>query len=408
MTNLIPALDQKVFEKIQTLSQTATVQKALKIIEEEVDFAMQEQIDLCEIPAPTFEESARAQEIAKRMRLYGLTDVSFDEIGNVIGKRPGTKGDKNIVIAAHMDTVFPAGTDVTVKKDGNIYRAPGIGDNCSGLRALLQVLRALEKTGIQTEENLWFVGTVGEEGNGDIRGAKHLVANNKIDAFIAVDSTDVGRVLRGAVGSHRYRITVQGPGGHSFAAFGKTSSAIQAMMRAGAKIADIQVPKEPKTTFTIGTIKGGTSVNTIAAQCQVDIDIRSVANTELEKVEEKVFAAFDQAVTEENARWDIKDEALKVRWSKEQIGNRPAGLRADNCPVLQAARSAQKVLGIELTNYGLSSTDANAPMSRNIPSTCLCSGGNGVGAHTLGEYFEMKDTHLGPQLILLTVLALTG
>ena len=147
----------------------------------------------------------------------------------------------------------------------------------------------MEKTGIKTEENLWFVGSVGEEGNGDIRGAKHLVANNKIDAFIAVDSTDVGRVLRGAVGSHRYRITVQGPGGHSFAAFGKTPSAIHAMMRAGAKIADIQVPKEPKTTFTIGTIKGGTSVNTIAAQCQVDIDIRSVANAELEKVEEKVL-----------------------------------------------------------------------------------------------------------------------
>lgn len=406
MTNSIPELDQNVFEKIQALSQTAEVQKALKLIEEEVDFAMQEQIDLCEIPAPTFEESVRAQEIVKRMRSYGLTDVSVDEIGNVIGKRPGTKGEKNIVIAAHMDTVFPAGTDVTVKKEGNTYRAPGIGDNCSGLRAILQVLRALEKSGIQTEENLWFVGSVGEEGNGDIRGAKHLVANNKIDAFIAVDSTDVGRILRGAVGSHRYRITVQGPGGHSFAAFGKTPSAIHAMMRAGAKIADIQVPKEPKTTFTIGTIKGGTSVNTIAPQCQVDIDIRSVANAELEKVEAQVFAAFDQAIAEENARWGITDDQRKVHWVKEQIGNRPAGLRPDNCPVLQAARSAQKLLGIALTNYGLSSTDANAAMSKNIPSTCLCSGGNGVGAHTLGEYFEMKDTHLGPQLILLTVLGL--
>lgn len=218
---------------------------------------------------------------------------------------------------------------MTVKKEGNIYRAPGIGDNCSGLRAILQVLRALEKSGIQTEENLWFVGSVGEEGNGDIRGAKHLVANNKIDAFIAVDSTDVGRILRGAVGSHRYRITVQGPGGHSFAAFGKTPSAIHAMMRAGAKIADIQVPKEPKTTFTIGTIKGGTSVNTIAPQCQVDIDIRSVANAELEKVEAQVFAAFDQAIAEENARWEISDDKRKVHWFKEQIGNRPAGLRPD-------------------------------------------------------------------------------
>ena len=396
----IPQLNEKVLELVQTVAKEPAVADALKLIADQMEIAMQEQIELCEIEAPTFHEEKRAASVAERMKRYGLSNVHIDEIGNVIGVRKGSGNGPVLALGAHMDSVFPAGTDVKVRQEGNIYRAPGIGDNCSGLRAILQVLRALEAQKIETVGDIWFVGTVGEEGNGDIRGSKHLCANNKLDGFIAVDSTDVGRVLYGAVGSHRWRLSIDGPGGHSFAEFGNAPSAIHAVCRAGDKVADIQVPTDPKTTFTIGTIKGGTTVNTIAAHCEVDVDIRSVSNEELLRVEEAVKA--------ENARWGVTDETKQLKLTKTQIGNRPGGMRPHDCPVLQAARSAQKVLGIELTNYGMSSTDANAPMSRNIPATCLCSGGKGIGAHTVNEYFVMEHTELGPQLIMLAALSLAG
>ena len=266
-----------------------------------------------------------------------------------------------------------------------------------------------EITGIETEGDILFVGTVGEEGLGDIRGSKALFdGSHRIDGFIAIDSTDVGRVLCGATGSHRWRLTVEGAGGHSYADFGKVPSAIHAICRAGAKMANFRVPSDPKTTYTIGTVKGGTTVNSIAARASVEVDMRSVSNEELLALEAKILEAFEEGVREENEFWGVTDEALRLRLVKEAIGNRPAGMRPDDCPVLQSARAAQKSLGIELTKYMCSSTDANAPMSLGIPSTCLCSGGKGVNAHTTKEYFEMVDTHLGPQLVFLTTCLLVG
>lgn len=229
----IPQLNEKVLELVQTVAKESAVADALKLIADQTEIAMQEQIELCEIEAPTFHEEKRAASVAERMKRYGLSNVHIDEIGNVIGVRKGSGNGPVLALGAHMDSVFPAGTDVKVRQEGNIYRAPGIGDNCSGLRAILQVLRALEAQKIETVGDIWFVGTVGEEGNGDIRGSKHLCANNKLDGFIAVDSTDVGRVLYGAVGSHRWRLSIDGPGGHSFAEFGKAPSAIHAVCRAG-------------------------------------------------------------------------------------------------------------------------------------------------------------------------------
>lgn len=402
--NILPSYQKQQ----ENLANNPKVQKALQICKDEVDQAMQDQIELCEIEAPSFQEGNRATRLVEKFKEIGLTDVKIDEAGNVIVTRKGTKAAPVIAIGAHMDSVFPKGTDVKVKKEGNCYRAPGIGDNCSGLRALLQVARALQEADIQTDGTLLFVGTVGEEGNGDLKGSKYFCAHNKIDGFIAVDSTDVGRVLSGAVGSHRWRITIEGPGGHSFADFGKKPSAIHAMCRAGAIIADIEVPTDPKTTFTIGTIKGGTSVNTIAQSAQVDVDIRSVSNEELLKAEEKILKAFESAVEAENKRWGIDSEELEVQLKKEMIGNRPAGVRPADCPVIQSALAAQKALGIALTNHGMSSTDANVPMSMDIPSTCLCSGGKGIGAHTLQEHFIMENTELGPQLVMLTALSLVG
>lgn len=409
MTQNIPPLSEEVLAQVKKLAEKPEVKAAMEQAAREVDRAMEEQIELCEIEAPTFHEEGRARRVAELMRAYGLTDVVTDPIGNVVGRRPGKGNGPVLALGAHMDTVFPAGTDVKVRREGNIYRAPGIGDNCSGLRALLQILRMFNDQKIETEGDILFVGTVGEEGNGDIRGSKALFDGTRhIDGFIAIDSTDVGRVLNGATGSHRWRLSVDGKGGHSYAEFGRCPSAIHAICRAGAKVGCFKVPADPKTTYTIGTIKGGTTVNTIAAHCEVEVDMRSVSNEELLKLEARVLKAFEEAVQEENDFWGITDESLKLKLTKTQIGNRPAGMRPDDCPVLQTARSAQKVLGIELTKYMCSSTDANAPMSLGIPSTCLCSGGRGVNAHSVTEYFEKVDTQLGPQLVFLTAAALTG
>ncbi|HIU84587.1 MAG TPA: M20/M25/M40 family metallo-hydrolase, partial [Candidatus Aphodousia gallistercoris] len=278
----------------------------------------------------------------------------------------------------------------------------------SGLRALLQIIRSLNEADIQTEGDIYFVATVGEEGLGDIRGSKHFVATHTIDGFIAIDNTEIGRILKGAVGSHRYRVTIEGPGGHSYGNFAEVGSAIHAMCIAGNMIAHLKTPKEPKTTFTIGTITGGTSVNSIAPSCSVEIDMRSLDNDALLKIEAEILACFDKAVAEENAIWNITDPAKQVHWKKENIGNRPAGMRPADCPVLQVSRSALEALGQKLTNYGVSSTDANAPVSLGIPATCLSSGGFQYKCHTVHEYFDKIDIHLGPQLLILTAVGLVG
>lgn len=404
-------LDETILATVTRIAQTAPVKAALQQCVDEAEFAKGEQIRISEIPAPTFKESVRAEEIARLLRAYGLTDVVIDPIGNVVGRRPGTLGKKGPVLAmgAHMDTVFPEGTDVRVTEKDGAYYGPGLGDNASNLRSMMQILRALTEQKIQTQGDLLFVGTVGEEGNGDIRGVKALFDGSRhIDGFLALDSSDVGRILYGATGSHRWRVTISGAGGHSYADFGLIPSAIHAMGRAVAKIADVEVPEEPKTTFSVGLIKGGTSVNTIAPSAVVDVDMRSVDNETLLKLEKTILETFHQAVAEENARWKVTDDEKKLRVSFEQIGSRPAGLRPVDCPVLQSARSAQKVLGIPMTKYNCASTDANKPISLGIPATCLSSGGIGRGAHTLEEHFIFKDIHLGPQLALLTALALVG
>lgn len=404
----IPPLDEKVFEAVKALKEEPVIGKALQKAFDETDEAMKEQIELCEIPAPTFEESVRAEEIARRMKKYGLKDVHIDEIGNVVGLRSGSGNGPVLALGAHMDTVFPAGTDVKVRQDGNRYFAPGIGDNCSGLRALLHVLRLFNELNIETEGDIYFVGTVGEEGNGDTRGSKFFNEHHKVDGFIAIDNTDVGRILKGAIGSHRWRFCIDGKGGHSYGAFGDTPSAIHAMCLAGAKVAKLKVPANPKTTFTIGMIKGGQSVNSIAPHCEVDVDIRSLDNEMLLQTEAAIMKCFEEGVAEENANWPVTDEAKILKLTKTQIGNRPAGIRPPECPVLQTARSAQKLLGIELTNYGYSSTDANAPVSQGVPATCLSAGGAQINTHTVKEYFDKIDIHLGPQLIFLTAAALVG
>lgn len=406
-------IDEAVQATVRTVAKDARMQKALAIAHDRAEEAMALQVHISEIPAPTFEERTRAEEIVRLMKEAGLEDVTIDEIGNVIGHRPGRNPEGPLLaIGAHMDTVFPAGTDVKVRREGNTYYGPGIGDNASGVRTVLEAVRALNEAGVETEGDIWFCTTVGEEGLGDIRGSKHLFreknAVNKIDGFLAVDNSNIGRILFGAIGSHRWRFTVKGPGGHSYGAFGETPSAIHAICLAGAKVAHLKVPETPRTTFTIGTIKGGTSVNTIAATASCDVDIRSLGDRELLDAEAKIRAAFEEAVREENEIWGVTDPKKMVRLEAEMIGNRPAGTRPDDCPVLQTSRAAQAELGLELTDYMSSSTDANAPVSLGIPATCLSSGGRQMRTHTVEEYYECFDIHLGPQLLMLTAVSLAG
>lgn len=405
----IPSINESVLQAMKVLATDPKIQKGLQIAKDQASFAMQEQVELCEIASPTFEEATRAKEIARRMEQYGLTDVSIDEIGNVVGVRKGTGNGPVLVIDAHMDTVFPMGTDVKVRREGDTYYAPGIGDNTSGCRALLQLIRCFNEADIKTEGDILFVGTVGEEGNGDIRGAKFIVKGDRqVDGYIAIDSFSEGVVVNGGVGCHRWRVSIDGKGGHSFMDFSQIPSAIHAMCHAGHLIDHLVPPSEPYTTFNIGTIKGGTSVNTIAPHCEVDIDIRSISNDELLKLEAQIFEALDAGVEEENKRWGITDPEKMLTLTKTQIGDRPAGSRDGGCPVIQCALSAQKVLGVELTQYGPSATDANAPISKNIPAACLGSGGLSEKFHTLDEYFVDRDSYKGPQLVFLAACMLVG
>ena len=405
----IPAIDESVLAQMQVVASLPKVQKGLQIAQDQAERAMVEQVELCEIASPTFHEETRAKEIARRMKEYGLTDVTMDGIGNVVGVRKGKGNGPVLVIDAHMDTVFPHGIDVTVRREGDTYYAPGIGDNTSGCRALLQLVRCFNESGVETEGDVLFVGTVGEEGNGDIRGAKFMVnGDRQVDGYIAIDSFSEGVVVNGGVGCHRWRVNIAGPGGHSFVDFSQVPSAIHAMCHAGHLIGHLAPPSEPYTTFNIGTIKGGTSVNTIAPNCEVDIDIRSIANEELLKLEAQIFEALDAGVAEENKRWGITNSDKMVKLTKTQIGDRPAGARGGDCPVIQCALSAQKILGIELTQYGPSATDANAPISKNIPAACLGSGGISEKYHTVDEYFIDKDSFKGPQLVFLAACTWVG
>lgn len=409
MKDRVPEIEEAMLERVRGLAARDDVARAMSICKEQVAEAMAEQVKIAEIESPTFAEKVRGEAVMELMRAYGLTDVVMDPSGNVVGRRPGTGSGPTLAIAAHLDTVFPAGTDLKVRREGNLYYGPGIGDNASGIRSMLQVLRALEGAGIRTEGDILFVGTVGEEGNGDIRGAKALFdGSRKIDGFMALDMADVNTLQNGATGAHRWRLSIEGEGGHSYLDYGHVPSAIHAMCRAGALIADLDLPETPTTTYTIGTIKGGTTVNTIAAKCSVDVDLRSVDVAELAKLEETVLAAFEKAVELENAHWPKADAAHQLKLVKTQIGNRPAGLRPDNCPAVQAALAAMATMGIEVKQCRPSSTDANMPMSINIPAVCIGTGGVTNLEHSLKEFFDSTDMEKGPQLATLIALALVG
>ncbi len=382
------------------------VRQALAFVARTEPATIEEQIAICEIEAPPFKEARRAADYRRRMEALGLKNIRIDSVGNVIGERPGEPGQPVIVISGHLDTVFPEGTDVRVKREGTLLRGPGIGDDCRGLTVVLAVARAMNDAQIRTRGTVLFVGTVGEEGAGNLRGVRHLFERElrgRVGYFISVDGTGY-TMTKDAVGSHRYRVAFKGPGGHSYGDFGMPNPT-HALGRAIAKIADLQVPADPKVTFSVGVVEGGSSVNAIAGEASMLVDMRSVNPAALDSLDARFQAAVRQAVAEENARWPAHPARLTV--DVQSIGIRPAGTQRADAPIVRAARAAGERLGFTPAATP-SSTDANIPISLGIPSLTIDAGGIGQGAHSLAESWDSKGSEKGTQWALLLVLALAG
>ncbi|MDQ3996972.1 MAG: M20/M25/M40 family metallo-hydrolase [Gemmatimonadota bacterium] len=380
---------------------------ALQTIRDDNSWTLSQQVSLCEIPAPPFGEARRAAEYRRRLAALGLRNVRIDAEGNAIGERPGTGAGPTVVIAGHLDTVFPESTDVRTRRVGDRIYGPGIGDDCRGLAVVLAVARAFQRAGVRTNGTVIFVGNVGEEGPGNLRGVRHLYdkeLKGRIDYFISVDGTGLGLTSR-AVGSNRYRVTYKGPGGHSFGDFGMPSP-IHALGRAISRIADLEVPAAPKTTFNVGIVRGGTSVNSIAFEASMDVDMRSESAQALGEVDVKVRRMLGEALNEENAR--AREAKGHLALVIDTIGIRPAGTQSDTSAIVRAAQSAAGALGFTV-RPGASSTDANVPIGRGLPGIAIDGGGRGDGAHSLDEWYEDgAQGWLGPQWAALIVAALAG
>lgn len=399
-----PAAQERATDVGPLLLKDAAIVAAVAAAKKNEPWALEEQVRLCEIPAPPFKETARGKAYAQAFRELGLQSVRIDKVGNVLGERPGAGARPHVLFSAHLDTVFPEETDVRVTRLGSILKGPGIGDDCRGLAVVLGVIKAMADANVQTEGTITFVGTVGEEGLGDLRGVKQLFEGElkgKIDRFVSVDGTGLG-ITHIGVGSKRYRVAFKGPGGHSYGAFG-LANPIHALGRTIAKIGDFQVPTEPKTTFNVGRVGGGTSVNSIAFEAWAEVDMRSADAAALQSVDANFHRAVDAALEEENLRWGNRG---KLAVDKTLVGDRPAGRTPASSPIVQAAVSVTTALGLP-ASLDEGSTDANIPMSLGIPAVTIDGGGRGTGAHSLGETFDSTNSEQGTARALLLAIALT-
>ncbi len=397
---------------MEELLRCNAVQEAFRFLKEDDERALQETLEMCQIPAPSYQEEKKEEYVFHKMQEAGLEDVHIDEVGNVLGVRKGNGNGPRIVLAGHTDTVFPMETDLTLKQDGNRYSCPGIGDDTRAVAELLSIARAMNAVGIRGEGDIVFCANVCEEGLGDLRGTKHVFgvdgsARHPFDGFISIDDKNTSGIIYQAVGSERYLVTFHGTGGHSYTGFG-IPSPIHAMGRAIAKISDFQVPSAPKTTFTVGVVNGGSSVNVIAEESSMLVDMRSLDANALAELSAKFHKAVEEAVEEENARWGLGiNDSDCITVTFEQKGKRPAGTQEKQCQIVQAANVANQVIGMETLYIGAASTDANIPISLGIPAITVGWGGKG-GEHTIHEWYEHTETWKGPQRDLLLLLALSG
>ena len=400
-----------------TLSARATEDSLLKVAEDprvergfdwiggNARWVTDQQVRLTEIPAPEFQESDRGAALRELLYASGLK-VHTDSTGNVIGERAGAEGSSVILIAAHLDTVFPAGTDVHVKRDGNRLVAPGISDNGAGLAAIAGLARALAESHVRTTKTILIAGDVGEEGEGNLRGIRALVESygKRLAAVIAVDGPSSDHITTQGIASRRFEVSVSGHGGHSWSDFGAPNP-ITAISRGIVRFSSIRVPDDPRSSFNFGVIEGGTSVNSIPSHAAVKVDLRSEDEAELARLESALRDAMQEGVRDEISASTAGSDALDI--SFRSLGARPAGKLPDDSPILAAIRSVDRYLG-NRSRLERSSTDANIPLSLGIPAVALGGGGTGGGSHTPEEWYDPAGRELGLKRLYLTVLSLAG
>lgn len=402
----------KADKTLSALMDSAGFKAAVKILDAEHDRTVANIITLTEIPAPPFKEEARARAYMAMLKAHGLTEVEMDAEGNVMGLRRGTgpDGGKVVVIAAHLDTVFPEGTNVTVRREGTRLMAPGIGDDTRALAVLLAYLRAMEAAKIRTRQDILFVGNVGEEGPGDLRGVRHIFGKgrykDRVAAFFSMDGIAANGIVNGGVGSRRYRVTYKGPGGHSYGAFGL----VNPMAAMGATVVEMNrltPPASPKTTYATSVVGGGTSVNSIPDSIWLEVDMRSESPAELAKLDGQFLQIVEGAVRTENTVRSTRAGAVSA--DIKLIGDRPAGATPPEAEIVRMTAAAARAAGYTPV-LGASSTDANIPMNLGIPAVTIGSGGTGGRAHAPDEWIDVAkpESLRGMVVGLAALLAVAG
>jgi acetylornithine deacetylase/succinyl-diaminopimelate desuccinylase-like protein len=404
-----PSVQNAYKSEIDAITADQRVQKAFGLIQEMEPTTTKNLIELTEIPAPPFMEQKRGVRFMEMLKTAGIDSIWTDEVGNVLALRKGTKGGKTVVFEAHLDTVFPIETDVTVKMKGDTLYAPGIGDDTRGLSMVVTVLEAMNKAKVMTEADVLFAGMVGEEGLGDLRGVKHLFKNSdrKIDAYIAIDGGDIGRINNMGLGSLRYRVTFNGPGGHSWGAFGLANPhhAIGKAINYFDEAAGVYVGSGPKTSYNVGRIGGGTSINSIPFESWMEIDMRSVSPQRLLNMESILNKQMQRALVDYN-KTVKKGDLLTV--NVEKIGDRPSGELGENLPLILKAIAATNYFDAKPT-LTRGSTDSNIPIALGIPAITIGRGGQSANAHSLDEwYLNDESGALAIKLSMLILVAEAG
>ncbi len=393
---------------VRELLASERVRRALGLFEEQAERLNAEHVALCEVPAPPFGEARRARHLAEKLRECGLGEVSIDAEGNCVAGRAGRAARPLVVVSAHLDTVFPEGTDCTVRRDGALMRAPGVADDGCGLAALVALARALDVCEIETEGTLLIVGTVGEEGEGNLRGVRHLLTAGEwagsVDYFISLDGPGVERITNVALGSRRYRVRYRGTGGHSWGDFG-AANPVHAAGRAVSRLASYPAPARPRTTFNVGRIEGGASVNAIPQEASMDVDLRSESPEELKRLDAFFRRAAREAADEENAarRRDTPPLELELKL----LGDRPSGETPRDSFLVALASEATRAVGFE-PRLECSSTDSNVPIALGIPAVTFGAGGASGNSHTLDEWYDPRRRDLGLKRALLVALGAAG
>jgi acetylornithine deacetylase/succinyl-diaminopimelate desuccinylase-like protein len=404
----IPATAAAPEQIVRDLLARSQVRRAFEFFAERADDITREQAAICEIPAPPFGEEARAEYLAARFRQHGLGETAIDAEGNCIALRRGANLRPLLVMSAHLDTVFPAGTNFTVRREGARMFAPGIADDGCGLVALLALVGALEAAAIETEGSVLFVGTVGEEGEGNLRGARHLLTGGEwareIDAFVSLDGPGLEGITHRAVGSRRYRVRCAGAGGHSWGDFG-VPNPVHALGRIIARLIAYPAPARPRTTYNVGRVEGGAGVNCIAQEALMDVDLRSESADELKRLDAYFRRAAREAAGEENAARRANTPPLELEM--KLIGDRPGGETPKDAPLVLLAEAATRAVG-SAPRRDCSSTDSNIAISLGVPAITVGAGGLSANSHTLDEWYDPRGRELALNRALLLLLGMVG